>query len=67
MLQCQNKTGTQCQFWHFSINKTAQLPAIRIPEQPILLTRSKINRTGYKYSLKVGSQISYSSSFSLRT
>ena len=29
--------------WHFSIEKKAQLPAIRITEQPILLTRRKIN------------------------
>ena len=36
--------------FHFSISKTAQLPAIRIPEQPILLTKSKINRPGYKFT-----------------
>ena len=28
--------------WHFSIKKKAQLPAIRITEQPILLTKRKI-------------------------
>ena len=28
---------------HFLLNKKAQLPAIRITEQPILLTKSKIN------------------------
>ena len=32
--------------WHFSISKKAQLPAIGITEQPILLTKSKINRPG---------------------
>ena len=40
MLSCQNK----------SINKRAQLPAIRIIEQPILLTKRKTNRPGYKFS-----------------
>ena len=50
MSSCQNKSTTQLQFWHFSISKKAQLPAIRILEQPILLTKSKINCTGYKFS-----------------
>ena len=36
--------------WNFSISKTAQLPATRITEQPILLTKSQINRRGYKFS-----------------
>ena len=51
MLSCQNKSTTRKQFWHFSISKKAQLPAVRITEQPTLLTKSKINRPGYK-SLK---------------
>ena len=37
------------QFWHFSISKKAQLLAIRITEQPLLLTKRKINRLGYNY------------------
>ena len=36
-------------FWHFSINKRAQMPAIRITEQPIMLTKGKINCPGYKF------------------
>lgn len=41
--------------------KRALLPAMRIPEQPLLLTKSKSNRPGYKhiFLLKTGSQISY--------
>ena len=57
MFSCQNK------FWHFSLSKRAQLPAIRITEQPILLTKSKVNRPRYKFSnfsLKTGSLIEYS-------
>ena len=50
MLPCQNKSRTRQQFWHFAISKKAQLSAIGIPEQPILLTNSKINRPGYKCS-----------------
>ena len=47
-------------FFHFSNSKRAQLPAIRITEQPILLRKRKINRPGYKvFSLKTGCQISY--------
>ena len=34
----------------FFASKKTQLPAIRITEQPILLTKSKINRSGYKFS-----------------
>ena len=34
----------------FAISRKAQLLAIRITEQPILLTNSKINRLGYKFS-----------------
>ena len=33
----------------FDLEK-AQLPEIRITEQPLLLTKSKINRPGYKLS-----------------
>ena len=33
-----------------SISKKAQLSAIRINEQPILLTKRKTNRTGHKLS-----------------
>ena len=50
MLSSQNKSRTREQFWHFSINKKAQLPAIRTTEQPILLTKKKINPPGYKFS-----------------
>ena len=46
----QNKSKTQYQLWHFSFTKKPQLPAIRITAQPILLTKSKINRAGYKFS-----------------
>ena len=31
-------------------SKKAHLPAIRITEQPVLLTKSKINCTGYAFS-----------------
>ena len=51
MLSYQNKSRIRYkQFWHFSINKKVQLPAIRITEQPILLTKRKINRLGYRFS-----------------
>ena len=50
MLSCQNKSRTRMQFWHFSISKKTQLPAIRITEQPILLTKGKIDHPGYKFS-----------------
>ena len=33
-------------FWYFSIGKKAQLPAIKITEQPILQIKTKINRPG---------------------
>ena len=36
----------------FSISKRTQLPALRIAEQPILLTKSKINRPGYSIFAK---------------
>ena len=45
----QNKSTTRQQFWLFLMGKKAQLPSIRITEQPILLTKSKIKRTGYKF------------------
>ena len=49
MLSCCYKSRKWSQFWHFSISKNTQLPAIRITEQPILvlLTKSKINHPGY--------------------
>ena len=50
MSSCQNKSTTRQQLWHFSISKKGQVTAIRITEQSILLTISKINRTGYKFS-----------------
>ena len=34
----------------FFDSKKAQLPAIIITEEPILLTKSKINRPAYKFS-----------------
>ena len=45
----QNKPKTWEQVWDFLISKKSQLPAIRITEQPILLTKSKINRPGYSF------------------
>ena len=42
MSSCQNKSTTPLQFWHFSVSKKVQVTAIRITEQPILLTKSKI-------------------------
>ena len=33
-----------------SISKRTQSPPIRITEQPLLLTKSKINSLGYKFS-----------------
>ena len=50
MLSRQNKSRIREQFWHLSISKKAQLPAIRITEQPIQLTKNKINCPGYKFS-----------------
>ena len=46
MLSCQNKSRLLWQFWHFWISEKAQLPAIRITEQPRLLTKRKINDPG---------------------
>ena len=34
----------------FTVNKNAQLPAIRISEQPLLLTKSRICCLGYKFA-----------------
>ena len=42
MLSCQNKSRMRQQFCHFLITKRAQLPAIRITEQPILPRKRKI-------------------------
>ena len=39
MSSCQNKSTTGKQFWHFSISKKAQVTAIIITEQPILLNK----------------------------
>ena len=50
MSSCRNKSTTRWQFWHFSIRKKAQVAAIRITEQPVLVTKSKINHPGYKSS-----------------
>ena len=50
MLLGQNKSRTQSQFWHFLISKKAQVPTMRITEQPILLTKCKINRQRCKFS-----------------
>jgi len=49
-LSCQDKSRTWYQFWHFSISKKVQLPAIKINEQPIQLSKSKINHLGYNFS-----------------
>ena len=69
MSSCQNKSTTRYpQFWQFSISKQAQLPEIRITEQPILLTKSKINRIRVINFLSIfaknGQQNSYSFSSS---
>ena len=50
MLSRQNKSRIREQFWHLSISKKAQLPAIRITEQRIQLKKNKINCPGYKFS-----------------
>ena len=58
MLSCQNKSRTREQFWHFSIGKKDQLPAIRITKHyyPTALRRVQItpktstNITRYLYS-----------------
>ena len=50
MFSCQNKSRTPKQFWHFSISKETQFPAIRVTGKPLLLTKNKINRPGYKFS-----------------
>ena len=43
MLLQESHLRTWQQLWHFSISKKVQLPEIRITEQPILPTKSKIN------------------------
>ena len=67
-ISCQNKSRKRSQFRHFSISRTAQLPAIRITEQPMLLTKGMINRPRFKlfeyFREKTSSQISYSLSSS---
>ena len=51
MLSRQNKSKTTLTVLTFSISKKAQLQAIRITEQPILLNKkSKVNRPSYKLS-----------------
>ena len=45
-LSCQNKSRPLEQFQHFSISEKAQLPAMRITEQPRLVTKRKINGPG---------------------
>ena len=37
-------------FGYFSICKKTQLPAVRISDEVLLLTKSKSNRSGYKFS-----------------
>ena len=48
---CRPKTRRQhgSSFGIFRLGKAAQVPAIRIIEQPMLLTKSMINRQGYKF------------------
>ena len=62
---CRVKTNEErgSSFGIFRSTKRGQLPAMRITDQPLLLTRRKNNRPGYKFCLKTSSQISYSSSF----
>ena len=43
-------TNTVAVLAFFDQGKAHQLPAISITEQPMLLTKGKINRTGYKFS-----------------
>ena len=48
---CRFKTSQDhCSSFGFSIGEKAQLPAIRITEQPMMLTKRKIIRPGYKFS-----------------
>ena len=54
----QNKSRTRQQFWHFSISRKAQLPAIRITKQTARVINFIV------FLLKMGSQISYSFSSS---
>ena len=49
MLSCQNKSRTRLQFLLFSFNIKEARKAKRITEQPFLPTKSKINRSGYKF------------------
>ena len=49
MLSCLNKSRPLQRFWHFSISEKAQLPAIRIFEKPMLLTKRKINGLGKNF------------------
>ena len=63
MLSCQYKSRTPLAVLVFFDQKKAQLSTIRITEQPILLTMSKINRPGYKFSKYLKKKkISFSSS-----
>ena len=43
----------------FLSSKKAQLPAMRITEQPRVLTKSKINRSGCKFSTYSGVSLSF--------
>ena len=47
---CQKKSRTRLQLWHFLISKKAQLQAIKLTQQPILLTKSRLHHLGYKFS-----------------
>ena len=41
----------------FDQQNPAQLPAVRIHEQPMLLTKSKINNLGYKFCIVLESKV----------
>ena len=53
MLSCENKSRTRYQFWHLSISKKAQLPAVRITEQLIVLTKRKNNHRVISMFVKI--------------
>ena len=49
--KCRFKTSQDhCSSFGFSFSEKAQLPAIGITEQPMMLTKRKNNRPGYKFS-----------------
>ena len=49
MSSCQKQLTNTVVVWEFFYQEKAQLPAIRMTEEPMLLTKSKISRPGYKH------------------